>query len=264
MDREAWHAAVHGITKSWTQLSNWTELTGWRAAIGDMVTRIQVSKQGVCMLFRGPLCKYSNKAIIHTHTHNGVSSFQHGWWTWGIERHQPDWPCTRQPVRDGWKAYLQVSAFLWSMLPSQPFSPPPIPHSYSLSLIPSSSPTFAITTLPADSICSSIGIYDMQTTALSLKQTNKKNTKIFQHLMIAFSKFIYSYLIDKQCLHPFQSLSVTRNNKTESSFNEDFKFILTRLSEVNKYLTRQNQDIVNTLCKGSFSRNNQIAFKSIF
>jgi len=22
MDREAWHAAVHGITKSWTQLNN--------------------------------------------------------------------------------------------------------------------------------------------------------------------------------------------------------------------------------------------------
>ena len=28
MDREAWHAAVHGITKSWIRLSNWTELTG--------------------------------------------------------------------------------------------------------------------------------------------------------------------------------------------------------------------------------------------
>ena len=26
MDREAWHAAVRGITKSWTWLSNWTEL----------------------------------------------------------------------------------------------------------------------------------------------------------------------------------------------------------------------------------------------
>ena len=26
MDREAWHAAVHGITKSRTQLSDWTEL----------------------------------------------------------------------------------------------------------------------------------------------------------------------------------------------------------------------------------------------
>ena len=27
MDREAWRAAVHGVTKSWTWLSNWTELT---------------------------------------------------------------------------------------------------------------------------------------------------------------------------------------------------------------------------------------------
>ena len=26
MDRETWHAAVHGVTKSWTQLRNWTEL----------------------------------------------------------------------------------------------------------------------------------------------------------------------------------------------------------------------------------------------
>ena len=25
-DRKAWHAAVHGVTKSWTQLSNRTEL----------------------------------------------------------------------------------------------------------------------------------------------------------------------------------------------------------------------------------------------
>ena len=26
MDREAWHAAVHGLAKSWTWLSDWTEL----------------------------------------------------------------------------------------------------------------------------------------------------------------------------------------------------------------------------------------------
>jgi len=25
MDREAWRAAVHGVTKSWTRLSAWTE-----------------------------------------------------------------------------------------------------------------------------------------------------------------------------------------------------------------------------------------------
>ena len=26
MDREAWRAVIHGIAKSWTQLSDWTEL----------------------------------------------------------------------------------------------------------------------------------------------------------------------------------------------------------------------------------------------
>ena len=26
MDREAWHAAIHGVSKSWTRLSDWTEL----------------------------------------------------------------------------------------------------------------------------------------------------------------------------------------------------------------------------------------------
>ena len=27
IDREAWHAAVHGVAKSWTQLSDLTELS---------------------------------------------------------------------------------------------------------------------------------------------------------------------------------------------------------------------------------------------
>ena len=26
MDREAWRAVIHGITKNWKRLSNWTEL----------------------------------------------------------------------------------------------------------------------------------------------------------------------------------------------------------------------------------------------
>ena len=26
MDKEAWHAVIHGVTKSWTRLSDWTEL----------------------------------------------------------------------------------------------------------------------------------------------------------------------------------------------------------------------------------------------
>ena len=37
MDREAWSAAVHGVTKSRTRLSRWTTKTAWfyRAATGD-------------------------------------------------------------------------------------------------------------------------------------------------------------------------------------------------------------------------------------
>ena len=32
MDREAWRAAVHGVAKSWTRLSDWTELSAtWKA-----------------------------------------------------------------------------------------------------------------------------------------------------------------------------------------------------------------------------------------
>ena len=26
MDREAWRAAIHGVTKSWTRLSDWSDL----------------------------------------------------------------------------------------------------------------------------------------------------------------------------------------------------------------------------------------------
>ena len=44
MDREPWLAAVHGVTKSWTRLSDWTELMGTedrayipRSGVGDAV-----------------------------------------------------------------------------------------------------------------------------------------------------------------------------------------------------------------------------------
>ena len=32
MDREAWHAAIHGVAKSWTRLSHWTELN-WNITV---------------------------------------------------------------------------------------------------------------------------------------------------------------------------------------------------------------------------------------
>ena len=38
MDREAWRAAIHGVTKSRTQLSNWTELTSKRKKLEHFLT----------------------------------------------------------------------------------------------------------------------------------------------------------------------------------------------------------------------------------
>ena len=54
MDSEAWHAAVHGVAKSWTRLSNWTELNypitnkpnqiWWTAAFGSWILNSIVIK----------------------------------------------------------------------------------------------------------------------------------------------------------------------------------------------------------------------------
>ena len=36
MDREAWRAAIHGVAKSRTRLSNWTELNNVTGNTGDV------------------------------------------------------------------------------------------------------------------------------------------------------------------------------------------------------------------------------------
>ena len=41
MDREAWHAAVHGVAKSHTRLSNWTELN-WSACIKKYIAEVRL------------------------------------------------------------------------------------------------------------------------------------------------------------------------------------------------------------------------------
>ena len=41
MDREAWHALVHGVAKSQTWLSNWTELN-WKEYEGKKITDLRI------------------------------------------------------------------------------------------------------------------------------------------------------------------------------------------------------------------------------
>ena len=38
MDREAWHGAIHGVTKSWTWLSDWTELMDWKSKYSKYIS----------------------------------------------------------------------------------------------------------------------------------------------------------------------------------------------------------------------------------
>ena len=46
MDREAWYVAIHGVTKSWTGLSNWTELNWlWACLVSLILITILCSRQ---------------------------------------------------------------------------------------------------------------------------------------------------------------------------------------------------------------------------
>ena len=46
MDREAWRAAVHGVAKSRTRLSNWTELNWYQP--GSLITN---NRNGLCLVW---------------------------------------------------------------------------------------------------------------------------------------------------------------------------------------------------------------------
>ena len=61
MDREAWHAGIHGMAKSWTQLSNWSDLIWSDSCKPLVITKIknwEVTKDsGVISRFQGMLFK---------------------------------------------------------------------------------------------------------------------------------------------------------------------------------------------------------------
>ena len=57
MDREAWHAAIHGVAKSRTRLSDWTELS---SLVNQRVSSLSLSliSTCICMCVSDLLCMY--------------------------------------------------------------------------------------------------------------------------------------------------------------------------------------------------------------
>ena len=73
MDGEAWCAAVHGVTKSWTQLSNWTELnwfplgwTGWISLESKGLSRVFSNTTGQNQQFFSAQLSLESNSHIHT------------------------------------------------------------------------------------------------------------------------------------------------------------------------------------------------------
>ena len=49
MDREAWHAAIHGVTKSQTRLSDWTEVN-WTEGVSGYFCHLPASGTAICSI----------------------------------------------------------------------------------------------------------------------------------------------------------------------------------------------------------------------
>ena len=67
MDREAWRAAIHGVAKSWTWLSdwtelNWTELNGFKEMVWSRQMGVKVS--GFSEGHQHPLCSTENEKTV--------------------------------------------------------------------------------------------------------------------------------------------------------------------------------------------------------
>ena len=63
-DREAWHAAVHGVAKSQTWMSDWTELNSWKTIQLLLCSNFEIFK---CFLYLGAMkCVwlFENKCLI--------------------------------------------------------------------------------------------------------------------------------------------------------------------------------------------------------
>ena len=78
MDREAWHTAVHGVTKSWTRLSDWTELSYQRGILLSVSMFSLSRKLCVCVWWEDQKAK-GNQELSSKCGMRGYSDLQKGW-----------------------------------------------------------------------------------------------------------------------------------------------------------------------------------------
>ena len=77
MDREAWRAAIHGVTKSRTRLSDWTELN-WTELV-KVYSSLLLSAGNI---FQDP-SRYLKLQIVLNHTYTMFSPKLRDWWLVG-------------------------------------------------------------------------------------------------------------------------------------------------------------------------------------
>ena len=82
IDREAWRAAIHGVAKSWTWLSDWTELNSFLKQSGP---HIQKKWNGIAAKKYLDSCAiyiyihtHTHTPNLHTHTHTHTQGFYDG------------------------------------------------------------------------------------------------------------------------------------------------------------------------------------------
>ena len=73
MDREAWCAAVHGVTKSWTQVSDWTDWWDYTSIADDLFSLLFSGKEIVCAC-----CCFTHFWLWDTRDYHSTNSSVHG------------------------------------------------------------------------------------------------------------------------------------------------------------------------------------------
>ena len=129
MDREAWHAAVHGVTKSQTWLNNWTELNCERCSPVDLTSFLHplVRTSRVAQIVKSLLAVQEtwvwylgreDQLEKKMATHSSTLAWKIPWMeepgklqSMGLQRVRHDWPTSLVHS----EMVLGLSAFTYSM-----------------------------------------------------------------------------------------------------------------------------------------------------